>query len=55
MLPAAFTITNNEYTAVKKTKNNDHAVHRNSNCLWSYKYQMTSEHCLILQTRITNA
>lgn len=55
MLPAAFAATiTNEYIAVKETKNNDDAVHRNSNCLWSYKYQMTSKHCLILQTRITN-
>lgn len=55
MLPAGFAATTtNEYIAIKETKNNDDAVHRNSNCLWSYKYQMTREHCLILQTRITN-
>lgn len=54
MLPATLAITNNEYVAVKQTKNNDDFVYRNSNYLLSCKYQMTSEHCLALQSEITN-
>lgn len=54
MLPATLAITNNEYVAVKQTKNNDAVVYRNSNYLSSWKYQMTSKHCLALQIKITN-